>query len=95
MVNQGAITKVIDVKSGQSISVNKYKNYSTIDKLFEFIQFAIDEEVVQIDVNYHPKYGFPTKAWLDWNRLLADEEKDFFITEFKKQENIIWKQGKK
>ena len=58
MVNQGAITKVIDVKSGQSISVNKYKNYSTIDKLFEFIQFAIDEEVVQIDVNYPPKYGW-------------------------------------
>ena len=84
-VNQGAITKVVDVKSGQPVSVNRYKNYLTMGGLFDFVQSAIDENAIQIDANYHPKYGFPTKVW---------EEKGFLITELKQKGNIIWQQAK-
>lgn len=93
-VNRGAITKVVDAKSGQPVSVNRYKNYLTMGGLFDFVQSAIDENAIQIDANYHPKYGFPTKVWIDWNRMIADEEKGFLITELKQKGNIIWQQAK-
>ena len=93
-VNQGAITKVVDVQSGQPVSLNRYKNYLTMEGLFDFVRSAIDENAIQIDVNYHPKYGFPTKAWIDWNRMVVDEEKGFLITELKQKGNIIWQHAK-
>jgi len=60
--NQGVITEIVNAKSGQSVSVNRYKNYLTMGGLFDFVQSAIDENAIQIDVNYHPKYGFPTRV---------------------------------
>jgi len=93
-VNQGAITKVLGAKSGQSVSVNRYKNYLTMEGLFDFVQSAINENAIQIDINYHPKYRFPTKAWIDWNWMIADEEKGFLITALKQKGNIIWQQAK-
>ena len=93
-VNHEAFTKVVDVKSGQPISLNRYNNYLTMEGLFDFVQSAIDENAIQIDINYHPKYGFPTEAWIDWNRMIADEEKGFLINKLKQKGNIIWQQAK-
>ena len=53
------------------------ESYRTIGEMFEFIDDAIDQRAVQIDVEYDGARGFPVSIYVDFDRRIADEETGF------------------
>ncbi|MBD2364195.1 hypothetical protein H6G36_23940 [Anabaena minutissima FACHB-250] len=76
---------VIEVRNGQTISITSvatnqpvnsqfFQQYSTIPKLFNVIQDAIQRQASSLTVHYNPAYGYPTQINVDYNSQIADEE---------------------
>ena len=52
----------------------------TINKLFDFIEAAIGEHAVRIDVQYDPARGFPREVIYDRSFNIADEEVTYTLS---------------
>jgi len=92
-VREGIIDSVVYTHTRLSVDADKLSRYLTIDELFTFIQSAIDEEAIKIVSEYDLEYGFPTKVWIDWNEMIADEERGFQVSnlvEVEFEANQIW-----
>jgi hypothetical protein len=61
--------------------------YDTINKLFERIQKAYDEEADTITVSYNTGFGFPSHAEINPELTVFDEEWGFTVTNFTPLEN--------
>lgn len=81
---------VIEVRRGRTVStraannrntVNRdfFKDYDSVDKLFEIIRDAVAKNAHRIEVNYHPTLGYPTKVSIDYSQQMADEERYFTV----------------
>ena len=79
-VREGVIDSVVYTHTHLPVDADKLNRYLTIDELFTFIQSAIDEEAIKIVSKYDLEYGFPTKVWIDWNEMIADEERGFQVS---------------
>jgi hypothetical protein len=60
------------VESIQRASVTT--DIPTLDGLLEVIQDAINQNAFQINVEYDPKYAYPTSIFIDYDEMMADEE---------------------
>jgi len=54
----------------------------TIEGYFDLIEDAINSNVASLEVEYHPQKGYPTTINIDYNELIADEEKYYTIKVF-------------
>ena len=56
--------------------------YHTINRLFDVIQNAIDDEADQITVSYDSEFGYPTNIEIDRNINAIDDEYVLTATRF-------------
>ncbi len=56
--------------------------FLTIDEVFDFVQFAIDQRAAEIDVRYNGTFGYPTDVVIDFSRSLFNDDTQFQIREF-------------
>ncbi len=84
---------IIKVQNGVNLSVeyaqepkevtnNFFKPVDTIDKLFDVIQKAIDDEADTLVVEYDATYGYPLKIQIDPITDAIDEEIAYFVEAF-------------
>lgn len=82
----------IEVKNGEVFSVNgvlgngnSWVQLPTIDSLFQYIEKSQLSDYETLTVKYDPNYGFPTEFWIDPNKMIADEEFGFSLSNFQKK----------
>lgn len=82
----------IEVKNGEVYSVNgvlgngnSMVQLPTIDSLFQFVEKSQLGNYETLTVKYDPNYGFPTDFWIDPNKMIADEEFGFSLSNFQKK----------
>jgi Family of unknown function (DUF6174) len=57
------------------------ENYSTIEKLFEFIRTALAREPLRVEIEYDQKLGYPRRVYIDPSRA-SDDEHAFVVEDF-------------
>ncbi|MDF5706297.1 MAG: DUF6174 domain-containing protein [Nostoc sp. S4] len=87
---------IIEVRNGKTKSITSvdtrqlvqnpqlFEKYNTIPKLFNVIQDAINRRAYSLNINYNPKFGYPTQINVDYNSQIADEEIYLTIKNFEK-----------
>lgn len=68
--------------SGAAVNQNNYSHFYTVDKAFSLIEEAFTKNAAEIRVVYHDIHGFPTNVFIDYDKLLADEELQFNFSNF-------------
>lgn len=61
------------------------KNAITVERAFNLLE-QYEDEAHSITVDYHPKYGYPTKLIIDVHEMIADEEIIYRMSDLKKIE---------
>lgn len=77
LVQAGKITEIADAMTGQKLDAARFKDYRTIDGLFDFIQDAINRNADSIQATYDATLGYPTSVSIDYIKQAADEEMAF------------------
>ena len=54
-------------------------SYETIEGLFDILEDAIDSDAACINVEFDETYGYPISAYIDYNEMIADEERAWTI----------------
>lgn len=62
--------------------VDGCRSFLTVDELFDFIQSAIDQDAVEIDISYNENLGYPVDIVVDFSRRFFDDETGFQIRDF-------------
>ena len=73
-VRDGVIVRVWDERTGATAPADRHAWYFTVDDLFAEIEQAIDQDVHELEVAYHPSLGHPTTLIIDYDARMADEE---------------------
>ena len=75
-VRGGVRTAVVveDEGPGQPLEATLVPYYPTVEGLFDLVEQALDDEVAELRVTYHPDLGYPMELWVDTSRAVADEE---------------------
>ena len=66
----------------QVLSEEQILYLPTIEELFQEIQKGIDEDYVQLLVNYDEGDGYPEDISIDVNIMIADEEVSHIVSDF-------------
>lgn len=90
----------IDVRNGQPVSIvtlnrkntfyfvpEAYKDYNTIDKMFERIEEAPNSRPEFISASYHETLGYPTSFTVDQTIGGSDDEMTILIEDFGAADN--------
>ena len=56
----------------------------TVEEMFALIQNAIDEKADAITVTYDATLGYPKELWVDYSKMMADEEMSYTYSVVKK-----------
>lgn len=67
-----------NLAGGPELVPDHLAEYRTVDGLFDFIDEAISQQAVGINVTYDPS-GYPADVWIDYDERLADEERGFEV----------------
>ncbi|MFQ6044995.1 MAG: DUF6174 domain-containing protein [Gemmatimonadales bacterium] len=62
------------VQSGEPVDSLYRSLFLDVDGLFDKIRGALDQDADSLDARYHATLHFPTHVWIDYSRLMADEE---------------------
>ena len=65
----------------RAVDVPNPERFGTVDDLFATIQDAFDRDAARVVVDYEAQLGYPTDAFLDYEKLTIDEEQGFSIKE--------------
>ena len=68
-VRNGSIESVVYQSNGQPVQKGSYPD---MEGLFELVRDAISWKYEEISVTFDPQLGYPTPAWLSWDRRVAD-----------------------
>ena len=79
-VADGAATGIKFADASQSGEIPSPERFGPMERLFEFLQEAIDQEAAAITLEFHQELGYPTSAYIDYNLMMADEEMGFAVT---------------
>jgi hypothetical protein len=82
---------LIEVRNGEIEAVSRPGSHSPLDPpsvddwvavegLFDLVQSAIDRDGDVIEVEYHPEFGYPMSAFLDYEQGPSDEELKFEVS---------------
>ena len=69
-VRNGRTTSITDANTGKPVNSESLRQYSTIPKLFNLIQNAINHGKSELTVVYNPRLGYPTQ--INIGNLAAD-----------------------
>ena len=75
-VQGGVITGVTELASEVAHDPELFR---TIDGLFDLVQDAYDQNAHEVQVDFDPGRGYPTRIWIDYVEMMADEEMDFTL----------------
>ena len=81
-VEGGKVVSGSYVEGGRGLESERLADYMPIDQLFDLIQEAIDRDAHSIRAEYDPELGFPVDVYIDYDEMMADEEKGFTIEKF-------------
>jgi hypothetical protein len=80
-VENNRITRVASAEENRDLERRRYDDYRTIDGLFDFLADAY-RRAEDVRVEYHPIEGYPTSVYVDYQRIVADEELGFTVSDF-------------
>ena len=74
----------ITVREGKPVRISDRPWYGprTVPGMFRIIAQAIKRKAAVLDVRYDRRFGFPTRAWIDYMAMAADDEIGYRITKF-------------
>jgi len=75
-VKDGVITGVTELASEVARDPETFR---TIDGLFDLVQDAYDRDAHEVQVEFDPGRGYPTRIWIDYVQMMADEEVGFTL----------------
>jgi hypothetical protein len=75
-VINGVITGVTEIASEVARDPD---GYPTIDGFFDLVQDAYDRDAYEVQVEFDPDRGYPTRIWIDYVQMMADDEVDFTL----------------
>ena len=75
----GVITGVTDIATGDALGPDLMKAFRTINGLFDLVQDAHNRNAHDVHVEFDPSRGYPTQIWIDYVRMIADDEMDFTL----------------
>lgn len=81
-VNNGEIVEVLDSETGEA--VENLGGYSTIDELFTWLEQVATQDPQKLELEFHPKLGYPTLIDYNQSDNIADEELLLRINDFEK-----------
>ena len=70
-------------RSDPSIFADARRYPRDIDTVFEIINTAYKERAYNIELTFDETYGYPVRAFIDWNHDTVDDETYFELSEFK------------
>ena len=76
-IRNGEIDAIVSSEDGRAVDESRFREYRTVEGLFDLIQEAIDQKAHKITVTYNSELGYPEEAQIDYQEFLADEEKTF------------------
>lgn len=84
-VKDGATVAMRYADGGEISAETKdvFLQHSSIDKMFAILQDAADRKASSINVTYDAALGFPTEIAIDYDTMMADEERSFLIRNVK------------
>jgi hypothetical protein len=62
----------------------EYGPFQPIDSLLARIRDARARNAAELRTEFDSQYGYPAKVWIDYSRMIADEEIGWTITEFER-----------
>jgi hypothetical protein len=75
-VKDGVITGVTELASEVARDPELFR---TIDGFFDLVQDAYDRDAHEVQVEFDPSRGYPTRIWIDYVLMIADEEMGFTL----------------
>ena len=75
-VKDGVITGVTELASEIARDPETFR---TINSLFDLVQDAYERDAHEIQVEFDPGRGYPTRIWIDYVEMMADEEMGFTL----------------
>ena len=75
-VKDGVITGVTELASEVARDPETFR---TIDGLFDLVQDAYDRDAHEVQVDFDPGRGYPTRIWIDYVEMMMDEEMGFTL----------------
>ena len=75
-VQDGVITGVTELASEVAHDPEFFR---TIDGLFDLVQDAYDRDAHEVQVDFDPDRGYPTRIWIDYVEMMMDEEMGFTL----------------
>ena len=75
-VKDGVITGVTELASEVARDPDTFR---TINGLFDLVQDAYNRNAHEVQVEFDPSRGYPTQIWIDYVRMIADEEIGFTL----------------
>jgi len=75
-VKDGVITGVTELASEVARDPDTFR---TINGLFDLVQDAYNRNAHEVQVEFDPSRGYPTQIWIDYVRMIADEEMGFTL----------------
>jgi len=75
-VQGGVITGVTELASEVARDPETFR---TIDGLFDLVQDAYDRDAHEVQVDFDPDRGYPTRIWIDYVEMMMDEEMGFTL----------------
>ena len=76
IVKDGVITGVTELASEIARDPETFR---TINSLFDLVQDAYERDAHEIQVEFDPGRGYPTRIWIDYVEMMADEEMGFTL----------------
>ena len=75
-VKGGVITSVTELASEVAHDPEFFR---TIDGRFDLVQDAYDRDAHEVQVDFDPDRGYPTRIWIDYVEMMMDEEMGFTL----------------
>ena len=68
----------------ETLAESQFYQYKTIDGLFDFLKTELAKNPYAYSIDYNEELGgYPSKAYIDYDKIMADEEMTFNIFEVK------------
>jgi hypothetical protein len=81
-VSNGVNVSAEYAQEPKEITNDYFKQYDTIDKLFDVVQKSVDDKVASLIVEYDATYGYPRSITIDRIKDAIDDEIAFFVEAF-------------
>ena len=78
-VSNGSVAGATDLATGEVLEPSEVQFYLTIDGLFDLVQNAYDRNAHEVQVEFDPSRGYPTRIYIDYLENVIDEELGFTL----------------